>query len=70
MNAPLSSRVRQLPNNHIGFLIGSQRYFYANYTYYLWDNRRDYIVVEESVGAETEVASASESSGELFVLSR
>ena len=68
VSAPLNARVGSIPRGAISFGIGSRRYYYANFTYYLWDqDRRDYIVVEEPEGAETEVVSASESSGELFV---
>lgn len=68
ISAPLNARVNQLPRGAVSFAIGSRRYFYTNFTYYLWDsNRRDYVVVAEPEGAEVEVASASESTGELFV---
>jgi hypothetical protein len=68
ITALLCSRVCQLPTNRIRLLIGSPRYFYANYTYYLWDsNRPDYQVVEEPEGAETEVVAASETTGELCI---
>jgi hypothetical protein len=66
--APLGARVRRLPPGYLGFVIGSHRYFYVNFTYYLWDEgAREYVVIEEPAGAETAVVAASESTGELFV---
>lgn len=68
VKAPLNARVRSLPPGAVTFWIGPRRYHYLNFTYYLWDeDRREYVVVEEPEGAETQMASASEETGELFV---
>lgn len=69
VQAPIGARVRHLPAGYISFLIGPRRYFYVNYTYYLWDrDATEYIVVSEPAGAETAVVAASESvSGQIFV---
>jgi len=69
VNAPIGARVGYLPPGYISFFIGPSRYFYLNYTYYLWDaDRTEYIVVEEPAGAEPAVVAASETvSGEIFV---
>lgn len=70
VNAPLGVRVGHLPPGYISFFSGSRRYFYANFTYYLWEPRRsEYIVVEEPPGAAQAVAEAARTdvTGELFV---
>jgi len=61
ISAPLGARVGYLPPGYISFFIGPRRYFYGNFTYYLWDEARtEYIVVEEPDGAEAAVVTASE----------
>lgn len=69
VRAPLGARVSHLPAGYISFYIGPRHYFYANFTYYLWDQRAgQYVTVEEPEGAESEVVAASNSdSGEIFV---
>jgi hypothetical protein len=68
VNAPLNARVDRLPLGAVSFYLGSRRYYYANFTYFLWDSdRREYRVVDEPDGAEIEVASASQTTGEIFV---
>jgi len=69
VGAPLGARVRILPFGYVSFLIGTRRYYYANFTYYLWDpGVREYVVVTEPGGADKAVAAASEAGdGELFV---
>lgn len=69
VRAPLGARVQRIPQGYISFYIGPRHYFYSNYTYYLWDTpTREYIVVEEPVGAENAVVTASETAyGELYV---
>lgn len=69
VRAPLGARVPHLPPGYISFFIGPSRYFYVNFTYYLWDrDTTEYIVVEEPEGATSAVVTASETtSGEIFV---
>lgn len=69
VRAPYGARVRHLPIGYVSFLLGSQLYFYANFTYYLWDPRAtEYIVVAPPTGGEAAVEEASkQGSSELFV---
>jgi hypothetical protein len=69
VRAPLGARVQHLPFGYVTFFVGTRQYFYANFTYYLWDTRaRDYVVVAAPDGADKAVAAAAESgSSELFV---
>ncbi|MDJ0656502.1 MAG: DUF6515 family protein [Xanthomonadales bacterium] len=72
VGAPLGARVRHLPPGYVSFWLGSHRYFYANFTYYLWDGpSRQYVVVEAPEQAESTVARADQiSPGELYVYPR
>lgn len=69
VRAPVGARVSVLPPGYISFGIGPRRYFYANFTYFLWDrDRSEYVVVEEPEGAEAALVTASETtSAEIFV---
>jgi hypothetical protein len=69
VRAPIGARVHYLPLGYVGFYIGTHRYFYANFTYYLWDPMtREYVVVVPPEGADAAVAAQSEQgSSELFV---
>ena len=69
VRAPIGARVGVLPFGYVSFLLGTRRYYYANFTYYLWDPAvREYVVVAEPEGADTAVAAASDAGqGELFV---
>lgn len=69
VRAPIGARVHYLPLGYVGFFIGPRRYFYANFTYYLWDPmNREYVVVAAPEGADAAVAAQSEQgSSELFV---
>jgi hypothetical protein len=71
VGAPLGARIRHLPLGYVSFWIGPRRYFYWNYSYYLWDPRfEEYVVVAEPEGADKAVATATETgsaSGEVFV---
>jgi hypothetical protein len=69
VRAPLGARVRILPFGYVSFLLGTRRYYYANFTYYLWDPAvREYVVVAEPEGADQAVAAASDAGeGELYV---
>ena len=52
VNAPIGARIHRLPSNYASFEFGSNRYYYANTTYYLWNNlQREYVVVEKPLGA-------------------
>ena len=60
VHAPYGARVPYLPPGYVSFYLGPRRYFYVNYTYYLWDDhRRDYLVVREPEGAEDAVVEAA-----------
>ena len=65
---PYGVSVPYLPPGYVSFTYGPSRYFYVNYTYYLWDDHdRDYVVVEPPPGAEDEVvAAAPDSLGEIY----
>lgn len=69
VRGPIGARVRILPFGYVSFLLGTRRYYYANFTYYLWDpGVREYVVVGEPEGADKAVAAASDAGqGELFV---
>ncbi len=69
VRAPIGARVTALPPGYISFGIGPRRYFYANFTYYLWDrDRSEYVVVEEPEGAATALVAASETTtGEIYI---
>ena len=63
ISAPYGARVPYLPPGYVSFYIGPSRYFYANFTYYLWDQGgRDYVVVREPEGARDVVAEAANQS--------
>lgn len=72
VHAPLGVRVQHLPYGYVSFYIGPRRYYYVNFTYYLWDTRqRDYVVVKEPIGAPAAVVSSSEAgAGRLFIYPR
>jgi hypothetical protein len=45
--------------------MGTRRYYYANFAYYLWDPVvREYVVVAEPEGADEAVAAAASNAGE------
>ena len=69
VRAPIGARVHFLPLGYVSFFVGTRRYFYANFTYYLWDAAmRDYVVVAAPAGADEAVAAASDKgTSELFV---
>ncbi|MGB5247481.1 MAG: DUF6515 family protein [Woeseia sp.] len=69
VRAPIGARVNALPPGYLSFGIGARRYFYVNYTYFLWDrDRSEYVVVVEPEGAEETLVTASETtSSEIFV---
>jgi hypothetical protein len=69
VRAPIGARVGALPPGYVNFGIGPHRYFYANFTYFLWDrDRSEYIVVDEPEGAESALVMANETtSEEIFV---
>jgi hypothetical protein len=70
ISAPLGAHVRSLPTGYVSFGLDTRRYFYANTTYYLYDDRsRDYVVVEQPARAEALMQSSMEvaSAAELFV---
>ena len=69
VRVPFGTRVRHLSPGYVSFGLGSHRYFYSDFTYYLQDSRtREYVVVQEPSGAEAAVISADQSgSGEIFV---
>lgn len=58
---PYGVRVPYLPPGYVSFFIGPSRYFYANFTYYLWDDaHRDYVVVRAPQGGEEAVLNAAD----------
>lgn len=72
VHAPIGARIHHVPPGYVSFFVGPRHYFYANFTYYLWDQpTSEYVVVEEPEGAQRAVLAASESgSGELYVYPR
>ena len=65
VRAPIGAVVHVLPVGFIAFSLGAFIYYYANDTYYLWDDEREaYIVVEKPDGAEAALAEATE--GRIF----
>jgi len=68
IRAPYGARVPYLPPGYVSFYVGPSRYFYVNFTYYLWDERdRAYIVVKEPDGGGDAVATAApQSSSEIY----
>lgn len=68
IRAPMGVRVPYLPPGYVSFYIGPSRYFYVNYTYYLWDDHhKDYVVVREPRGAsDAVVEAATQSFSEIY----
>ncbi|CAA0079450.1 Uncharacterised protein [Halioglobus japonicus] len=63
VQAPIGASVDALAPGYISFGIGPSRYFFANFTYYMWnEDRTAYVVVEKPQGAETAMAAQQESS--------
>lgn len=67
VHAPIGARVGYLPPGYLSFYIGPRHYFYANLTYYLWDDHyNDYVVVKEPEGAENYVVDAAQNQDTTF----
>lgn len=63
VHAPLGARVPYLSPGYVSFYRGTRHYYYAGFTYYLWDDRqRDYVVVAAPADAEQSVVDAAGSS--------
>ena len=58
--APIGAVVATLPTGYIAFSIGVDTYYYANDTYYIWDETRDaFLVVPEPPSAEKAIEQAT-----------
>ena len=69
VQAPLGAQVSVLAPGYISFGIGDGQYFFANFTYYMWnEDRTGYVVVEKPRGAETAIAATgTTASAEIYV---
>lgn len=69
VQAPVGASVDALAPGYISFSIGPSRYFFANFTYYMWNKDRSaYIVVAKPEGAETAMATQkASSSADIYV---
>ncbi len=69
VRAPLGARLRDLPPGYVSFVLGSRRYFYLNFAYYLWDPVvRQYVVVDKPEGSDSALATATDSAtGKMFI---
>lgn len=64
---PIGRRFNALPPGYVSFWLGKRRYFYVNYTYYLWDDyRRDYQVVKQPHGAKEALSLQASISSEVY----
>ncbi len=69
VRAPIGAQVSFLSPGYVSFGIGTGHYFFANFTYYMWNaDRTGYVVVEKPEGAETAIATANATGeSEVFV---
>ena len=69
VRAPIGAQVSVLAPGYVSFSIGAGQFFFANYTFYAWnEDRTGYVVVEKPPGAEAAIAATeAASTAEIYV---